>query len=128
MSIRCRGVRGATTACENTPAAIVEATRELLEAVVAANGIAADDVASAFFTTTPDLTAAFPARAARELGWLDVALLGAQEMDVPAQPPRCIRVLIHWNTALPQAAIRNVYMRGAEALRPDRATPDAERA
>ncbi|HEY9723623.1 MAG TPA: chorismate mutase [Oscillatoriaceae cyanobacterium] len=128
MSIRCRGIRGATTAADNTPDAIVEATRALLEALIAANGVQPDDVASAFFTTTPDLDAAFPARAARQLGWLDVALLGAQEMAVPDQPPRCIRVLIHWNTDVPQSAIRHVYSRGAEALRPDRTSSDGERA
>lgn len=127
MTVVCRGVRGATTADANTPEAIVAATRELLAELVRANGIASVDVASVFFTTTPDLTAAFPARAARDLGWTDVALLGATEMDVPGAPGRCIRILIHWNTVKPQDAIRHVYLRGAEGLRPDRTPPTAPR-
>jgi len=81
--------------------------------------VAIEDVASAFFTVTPDLTTAFPARAARELGWQHVALLDAQEIPVPGSLPRCVRVLIHWNTDKPQAEIRHVYLRGAASLRPD---------
>jgi chorismate mutase len=126
MSIFCRGVRGATTASANTPEAILEATRELLVTLIEGNGLRPEDVASVFFTTTPDLNAAFPARAARDLGWLDVALLGAQEMEVPGAPPRCIRVLIHWNTSLPQAAIRHAYLRDAASLRPERGAPSLE--
>lgn len=120
MSIFCRGVRGATTTDHNTPEGILDATRELMQALIEANRLDPADVASAFFTTTPDLNAAFPARAARELGWTEVALLGAQEMEVPGAPPRCIRVLIHWNTQLPQSAIQHVYLRGATSLRPER--------
>jgi chorismate mutase len=113
----CRGVRGAILAAENTTEAILEATQALLGAVVAANGIAPDDLASVIFTTTPDLTAAFPARAARLLGWNDVPLLGAVELDHPTAPGRCIRVLLHWNTARRPAEIRHIYLRGAEILR-----------
>jgi prephenate dehydratase len=115
----CRGIRGATTAAENTPAAILEATQELLQALIAANSVQPEDVASAVFTATPDLSATFPARAARELGWNHVPLLGAVEMDSPGAPPRCIRVLVHWNTDHPVYDIRHVYLRGAEKLRPD---------
>ena len=121
MTLSCRGVRGATTATENTPEAIVEATRELLAELAAVNGIDPLDVASVLFTTTADLTAAFPAAAARALGWIDTALMGSIEMANPHQPPHCIRVLIHWNTTLTQAQIRHLYLRGAESLRPDRA-------
>jgi chorismate mutase len=78
-----------------------------------------EDVASATFTTTPDLTAAFPARAAREMGWQDVALLDVQEILVPGSLERCIRVLIHWNTERSAAEIRHVYLKEAQALRPD---------
>lgn len=127
MTVACRGVRGATTAAANTPEAIVAATHELLAELVRANGIASADVASVFFTTTPDLNAAFPARAARDLGWVDVALLGATEMDVPGAPSHCIRILIHWNTVKPQDAIRHVYLRGAERLRPDRPPTNVRR-
>jgi chorismate mutase len=82
-AVRCRGVRGATFIEEDTPAAILAGTRELLEAIAQANGIATEDIASAFFTSTADLRSAFPARAARELGWTDVPLLGATEVDKP---------------------------------------------
>jgi len=118
--MHCRGVRGATTVEENTAGAILAATRELLALIVEANDLEVEDVASAIFTTTPDLTAAFPARAAREIGWRDVALLDAQEIPVPGSLERCIRVLIHWNTDKSAAEIRHVYLKDAQALRPDR--------
>jgi chorismate mutase len=115
----CLGVRGATTVNENTAAAILSATRELLQKVIEVNGIEEDYVASVIFTTTPDLNAAFPAKAARDLGWHRAALMGAQEVDVPNGIPMCIRILIHWNTERPMDAIQHVYMHGAMALRPD---------
>ena len=118
--MHCRGVRGATTTEENTAGAILAATSELLVRIVAANGLEVEDVASAIFTTTPDLTAAFPAKAAREIGWRDVALLDAQEIPVPGSLERCIRVLVHWNTEKSAAEIKHVYLKGAQALRPDR--------
>lgn len=114
-----RGVRGATTAGEDTPEAIWQATRELLQAVIDANGIEEEYVASVIFTTTPDLVAAYPAKAARDLGWTQTALMGCQEIAVPGGIPRCIRLLIHWNTDKPLAEIRHVYMRDAMKLRPD---------
>ena len=117
--MHCRGIRGATTVEENTAEAILASTRELLALIVEANGLKAEDVASAIFTTTPDLTAAFPAKAAREMGWRDVALLDAQEIPVPGSLERCVRVLIHWNTEKSAAEIRHVYLRGARTLRPD---------
>jgi chorismate mutase len=115
--VRCRGIRGATFVPEDTPEAIWSATRELLAALAEANGIATEDIASAFFTTTPDLRSAFPARAARELGWVDVPLLGATEMDQPRAPKRCIRVLLHWNTTRRQDEIIHVYLRGSDVMR-----------
>lgn len=115
----CRGIRGATTVESNAAAAILGATRELLARIVEANAVSAEDIASALFTVTHDLTAAFPAQAARELGWQHVALLDAQEIPVPDSLPRCVRVLIHWNTDKPQAAIHHVYLHGAASLRPD---------
>ena len=118
VSFGCRGIRGATTVESDSADAILAATRELLTRIVEANGLAVKDVASAFFTVTSDLTAAFPAQAARGLGWQHVALLDAQEIPVPDSLPRCIRVLIHWNTDKPQAEIRHVYLRGAASLRP----------
>lgn len=115
----CRGIRGATTVENNTAAAILGATRELLARMVETNAISADDIASALFTVTPDLTAAFPAQAARELGWHHVALLDAQEIPVPGSLRHCIRVLLHWNTDLPASAVRHVYLGAAATLRPD---------
>ena len=119
MSMMMRGVRGATTATEDTAEAIWRATRELLEAVIEANGIEEEYVASVIFTTTPDLTAAYPAKAARDLGWHQTALMGCQEIAVPNGIPKCIRVLIHWNTTKKLSELRHIYMRGAEKLRPD---------
>lgn len=117
--MKFRGVRGATTADANTPEAILGATGHLLAAIIEANGIDEEDVVSVIFTTTADLTAAYPARAARDLGWRRTALLGAQEMDVVDGIPRCIRILIHWNTSKSLGEIVHVYMRGALILRPD---------
>lgn len=116
----CRGIRGATLAEADTPDAIHSATRELLAEIIAANKIAQEDVASVIFTVTPDLTTAYPATAARQLGWYDTALLTAIEMAPPGSPPRCIRILLHWNTRVPQKDIQHIYMHGAEVLRPDR--------
>lgn len=116
-----RGIRGATTAKANTPEAIRAATRELLEALVAANDLQADDVASVIFSTTTDLTAEVPARAARELGWVQTGIMCLAEMDADGGLPRCIRVLVHWNTERRPDQIRHVYLHAAAALRPDRA-------
>jgi chorismate mutase len=116
----CRGIRGAITASDNTKEAILAATRELLTKIVEVNGVVPEDIASIFFTTTADLDAEYPALAARQLGWLDVALLCSHEMAVPGALTLCIRVLIHWNTTLRNDEIKNVYLRDAVSLRPDR--------
>ncbi len=121
-----RGIRGATTADANTREAILEATKELLEAVVEANDVQRDHVASVFFTTTPDLNAEYPAVAVREVGWVDVPLLCGHEMNVPGGLPRCLRVLMHVNTDRPPSEIRHVYLREATALRPDLASDHTE--
>lgn len=118
---RCQGVRGAITVPANTAAAIREATLELLCALVEANQIVPEDIGGAFFTTTPDLNAAFPAATARELGWGDVAILCGHEMNVPGALPMCLRVLVLWNTTRAPHEIQHVYLRGAQVLRPDRA-------
>ena len=114
-----RGIRGAITVDRNTAEEIVAATRDVLLAIVAANRLRLADIASALFTTTPDLTATYPARAARELGWTDVPLLGATEMGVPDGLARCIRVRVHVNTRKPAARCTHIYLRGARVLRPD---------
>ncbi len=116
-----RGIRGATVAQADTPAAIRAATRELLQALVEANELALDDIASVIFTVTGDLTAEAPARAARELGWEAAAMLCMPEMAVAGGLARCIRVLVHWNTDRRPDEIRHVYLHAAAQLRPDRA-------
>lgn len=115
--IVCRGVRGATVAEANTPQAIREAIRELVTDMVQANGIDPDDLASAMFTTTPDLNASFPAEAIRHMGWEWVPMLGAVEIAKPGAPGRCIRVMLLWNTARAAREIRHIYLRGTEVLR-----------
>ena len=115
----CRGVRGATTADENTRDAILTATRQLLALMIRINGIEPEHVGSAVLRLTRDLDAEFPALAARQLGWLDVPLLCTYEVDVPGSLRRCVRVLIHWNTDKPQNEIRHIYVKDAERLRPD---------
>ncbi len=114
-----RGIRGATTAAANDKDAIVEATSRLLREIVARNGVAVPDIAAVFFTTSPDLTAEFPAAAARELGWRDVPLLCGHEMSVPGRIERCVRVMMLVNTDETQSGMHHVYMDGAEGLRPD---------
>ena len=111
-----RGVRGATTVEANTVEAILEATRELLDAMLTANEIDPESIASAFFTTTPDLNAEFPALAARDLG---VALMCAHEMNKPGALPMCLRILLHVNTEKGSRDIKHVYLRDAKQLRPD---------
>ena len=120
MSYACRGIRGATTADENTRESILDATREMLQRLIDENDMREEDIASAIFSTTPDLNAEFPAVAARQLGWLDTALFCTHEMAVPGSLERCIRVLIHWNTTRRAGEIRHVYIRGAQNLRPER--------
>jgi len=119
LGIRCQGIRGATTVEANTREAILAATTELLTEMVRANHVRTEDVASVIFTTTPDLSAEFPAVAARTLGWTHVALLCAHEMNVPGSLPMCLRILLHVNTARGPDEIVHVYLRGAQVLRPD---------
>ena len=109
----CRGVRGATTVDGNDRELILAATRQLLALMIRRNAIDREDVASAIFTTTPDLDAEFPALAARQLGWLEVPLLCGHELAVPGSLPRCIRVLVHWNTDRTQHEIHHIYVRDA---------------
>jgi chorismate mutase len=114
-----RGIRGATAVEADEGNLILEATKELLEALVIANDVAVTDIASVMFTMTPDLQSVYPAQAARWLGWENTPLLGAVETDVPGGLPRCIRVLMHVNTELAASAITHVYLREAQTLRPD---------
>ena len=113
-----RGIRGATTVETDTREAILDATEELLREIVSANDVDPDDLATAIFTVTPDLTAAFPAEVARvRLQWTEGAFLSATEIPVPDAPGRCIRVLLLINTEKSAKEMRHVYLRGAQALR-----------
>lgn len=114
-----RGVRGATTVEENTAEAILAATRELLGNMADANNVEPYELAAILFTCTSDLNAAFPAEAARQLQWTSVPLMSATEMSVPDGLPKCIRVLMLWNSARSQGEVVHVYLGHAETLRPD---------
>jgi chorismate mutase len=115
-----RGIRGATNVPADTPAEVLSATTELLNEILRANDIRTfDDIASAIFTTTSDLTSAFPAEAARTLGMKQVPLLCTCEIPVPGSMGRCIRVLLHLNTERAQSEMVHVYLRDAKRLRPD---------
>lgn len=118
---RLQGIRGATTVERNEAGLILEATDELLRRLIEANDLQPDDIVSAVFTVTQDLDAAFPARAAEDYGWNIVAILHGVEIPVPGSLPRCIRLLVHAYTRRSRQEIRHVYLRGATALRPDRA-------
>jgi chorismate mutase len=115
----CRGVRGATTVTENSREAILRCTRQMLGLLIRRNQIRSADIASAIFTVTKDLNAEFPALAARQLGWIEVPLLCGYEIEVPGSLPLCVRVLVHWNTAIAQNEVQHVYIHDAVRLRPD---------
>lgn len=115
-----RGIRGAMTVSMDGREEVLAETRHLLLAIQEANpNLNPSDIGSAFFSVTVDITSAFPAEAAREIGWTQVPLLCFQEIPVPGSLPLCIRVLIHWNTDLPQSDIHHVYLSNAKVLRPD---------
>jgi len=115
----CRGIRGAITIETNQADSIIQASQMLLEKITLANHLSVDDIAGVFFTCTDDLDAAYPAVGARQLGWSHTPLLCMQEMRVTGSLPRCLRVLILWNTDLPAEQIRHIYLGEARQLRPD---------
>ena len=114
---KVRGRRGATTSDTDSRHDILTATENLLKELIKANDLRQDDVAAAFFTTTPDLHAEYPAAAARLMGWTNVALMGASEIDVPNAPPLCIRILLLINTEQSAEDLKNIYQKGAANLR-----------
>lgn len=122
----CRGIRGATTAAANTAEDILEATQELVDILIGLNELSSADIASAIFTTTPDLNAMFPAAAARLFGWTEVPMVCMHEMDVPGSLQKCVRVLVHVNTSKSPSDIRHVYLKGARSLRPEWGVSDNE--
>ena len=117
--MKVRGVRGATTTSSNTQEEILQASQELLTEIVKRNRIEIDDVASIFFSTTPDLNTEFPAVAAREIGFTNAALECLVEMNVQGSLQKCIRILMHINTDLTQQEIQHVYLKDAKSLRVD---------
>ena len=115
----CRGIRGAITVEHNIREEILTATTELLQLLVERNDLHPEDIASVIFTVTEDLDAAFPALAARAMGWTEVALICTREIPVPGSLSKCIRVLLHVNTMRSAAEIQHAYLRGAVNLRPE---------
>lgn len=114
-----RAIRGAVQVAADEREQIIEATTGLVTEVMSRNALHDDDVISMLFTATPDLTAEFPALAARRLGFTAVPLMCAREIDVPHAMPRVIRLMAHVETPAPRAQIRHVYLGGATALRLD---------
>jgi chorismate mutase len=115
-----RGIRGATTIESDTKENVLSATRELLNAILTSNpALRPANIASAFFTTTEDIASAYPAQAARQMGWGLVPMMCAREIPVPGSLPKVIRVLVHWNTELSQNEITHIYLNDAVKLRPD---------
>jgi chorismate mutase len=116
---RLRAIRGAVPVDRDEPPCIYAATRELLSAITERNAVATEDIISVIFTVTADLRSAFPALAARAMGWIDVPLLCTMEIPVPGALARVIRVLVHVESERPRSAIEHVYIGAAQALRPD---------
>lgn len=114
-----RAVRGATTVDSNKVDEIIAETKELLQRIIEENSISIEDIVSVFFSSTHDLNAAFPAVAARQLGWVNIALMCTNEINVPGSLEKCIRILIHFNTDKKNEDIKYIYLKGARALRPD---------
>jgi len=121
-----RGIRGATNVAENTREEIFAKTRELLEAMIRANRVKADDVAAAFFTMTPDLDADFPAYVARDMGWKHVPMMCASELGVPGGMKKVVRIMLLVNTNVPPEKIRHQYLGDTPCLRPDLAKTDGQ--
>jgi chorismate mutase len=117
--MRVRGIRGAITVDSDRADEIVAATKRLLQAIISANSIDSQEIASVLFSLTADLSAAFPALAARQMGWVHVPMLHFTEIAVPGALPKCIRVLVHVNTELNQDEIEHCYLDDAQTLRPD---------
>lgn len=114
-----RGIRGAITVEQNSEKEILAASRELLDAIIKENDVVAEDIASIIFTMTSDLDACFPARAARNKGFKYVPLLNTLELNVPGSLARCVRILVHVNTAKSQKDIKHIYLKEAACLRVD---------
>lgn len=112
-------IRGATTCKTNSKESILDATADLLRALLMANEVQNADLVSIMFTGTPDITAAFPAQAARMIGLTDVPLMGAQELTIQGAPQLCIRIMLHTTQSKERREVRHIYLNGATVLRPD---------
>ena len=117
MSVRA--IRGATQVESNTAESISDATQELVLEILSANSLTAENVISVLFTSSPDLNAAFPAAAARSIGFENTPLICSVEIDVAGALPRTIRVMAHVETDLSKSEIAHIYLHGAKALRRD---------
>ena len=118
-ALMVRGLRGATTVDADTVAQVTERSQELMREIMTRNDLVEDDIVSALFTATADVTSIFPATAIREIGFGAVPLLCAAEIPVPGSMPHCIRVLLHVHTAKSKDEIHHVYLHGAQVLRDD---------
>jgi chorismate mutase len=119
MTARVVALRGATTVEADTEEAIFPRVQEMLTVLMERNGLGHDDIISAFFTATPDLTSVFPATASRAIGFGDIPLICASEIAVQGSTPQCVRVMLHAYTSLSRKEIRHVYLHGAQGLRDD---------
>lgn len=124
MNIKCQAIRGATTVDSNSEALILSATKDLLEKVIQSNELSEKDIISIFFTATTDLNAAFPAKAAREMGLLNTPLMCGQEIEVPDALALCIRIIMHVNTSKEKEELIHIYEKAAISLRPDQQRKD----
>ena len=123
VTLAVRALRGATTVDVDTAEQITERVQTLVREMLDRNGIDKDDLISVIFTATPDLTAEFPALAARKAGLSGVPLLCASEIDVPGALPRVVRLMAHVETPRAATEVRHIYLHGAAALRPDLERP-----
>jgi chorismate mutase len=115
-----RGVRGAISISQDEVEEVLASTRRLLLTIVEQNEINSEDLASVWLTTTPDIVSCFPAIAARQIGWVDVPLICAHEMNVQEAMPLVVRVMMHWNTTKSQKEIKHIYLGETVKLRPDK--------
>lgn len=114
-----RAIRGATTINENNAEEIYKATTELLREMISQNDIGKEDIISVIFSVTSDINAAFPAVAARQMGWTKTAMMCTYEIDVPGSLRKCIRVMMHIETGKDNSDLKYIYLRDAKRLRPD---------
>ncbi len=125
-----RAIRGATQLEEDVRDHMLERVAEMVTDVMEANGLEVDDFISVIFTATRDLVSEFPAYAARRLGFGEIPLICARELEIDGSMPRCVRMMAHVETDLPRADITHVYLHGAAALRSDltrvRSVPDGD--